>query len=147
MPLNPVDKMESPVTYYYDEDGARDWADLIKYCPRKLNHQGKIDPNGGLVDILYKRGSMTNTSITMIQFRPARENDMCRYKRMSPKVYDGERWVRVSEYVQSQKCGWCKTNPALMDRAGGHMEDRPQETNHHGEFPITANDFPVIRFD
>ena len=147
MPLNPTDKMTSPRTFRYDEDGAKDWEAFIKYCPRKLNVSGKVDPKGGLVDLMMKKGTMTNASVTLYQFRPLEENDTTEYKKLRPLVYDGTKFVPVGEYVQSQKCAWCKTNPALADRVAGYWADRESETIHHGKFPPNAYECNSIQFD
>ena len=138
MPLNPTDKMESPKTFQYDEDAARDWEAFVKYCPRKLNVRGKVDPRGGLVDITMKTGVMTNPSVTMYQFRPRLIGDEFEYPKLRPLAYDGERWLPVGEYVQSQKCNWCMTDPPLGDRVAGHFGDRASETHHNGKFPPNA---------
>lgn len=147
MPLNPVDKMESPKTFQYNEEQAVDWQLLLDHTPRKIPYSGKVDPKGGLVDIVLRKGVMMDPQVQLIQFRPRDPEDTTEYRPLVPKVYDGEQWVTVRDYVQKKTYDWCKAQPILSDHVAGHMPDVAPETKHHGRFPPNAYEVNMIGYD
>ena len=129
MSLNVEPKFIHPKRFQYDEDGARAWAAVIRYSVHKLNVSGKVNPKGGLVDIIMKDGTFRN-----IEFIDRQPNDDFDYLPISPKVWDGEAWVPADEYVCGRCCSW-KHSHTPNQLAAGHLPETVIDTHHHGKFP------------
>ena len=129
MSLNREPKFHHPRTFQYDKDGAKAWAAMVKYATRKFNYSGKVNPEGGLVDI-----TMIDGTIRSVEFHNRRPDDDTAYHSINPKVYNGETWVPANEYVCKQCWEWSIAHTP-NERSAGHMPDVTSETHHHGKFP------------
>jgi len=129
MSLNPTEPMNHPVTFEYDAEHAWDWAMVVKHLTRKLSMTGKVDPCGGLVDVL-----MCGGGIAMLQFRRREPGDHRRYAHLSPKIYNGTEWVPAAAYVEEGLDRWRRA-AKLVDNIGGRMPDMPDRVHHKGKFP------------
>ena len=134
MPLNPTQTSNGKVlTFQYDEDGAYEWAAMLKYMDRKLPNSGNVNPCGGLVDVI----TGDDGSVRQLQFRNREPGDDTVYHGMTPKVYNGESWVPVTEYVDKKHGDWAaKTSPG--ERVAGYIPDMDDGSHHTGKFPPSA---------